>query len=730
MALRPLLFAALLALAGTAAHAQTTPAPAVAPAPLPNTLAADWWNYFDATGDALVARIAAFDGALGSLAQRVRDDPDVAGRDVALPMLAEVRELARRLPAARTRSAPTPEPLPPVAQHYGPEQLLSFGTQLREARLELDFERDEMARQEPSLKAANAQINDAKAAYLALGPDAPERLAAGLAIMRDRLSWALRQQDLRLRRARVEHLTQRVAALENRVATAARELEVDADAVRKAGKALQAAREQAARLRREATQLRLRDPGYGESARERAVARRHSQQLLQVEADTARADLDADRAALVQALARVASGSGDDDALDALREAHRTLTARTQAVTEQGHTWRLATNRERGAAAAQLALADGSDADLARVHRERIERADATLTALNRLEQELAGSSLVLEAAQARLVDEGGHLEDVLTRTEDSLADAWETVREWSTASMFEINETPVTPVGLLRVALILFIAWWVAKGVGGAIGTLMDRRDTMSRASLYTLQRLSTYVILLVGFFVGLSSIGIDFTKFALVISALGVGLGFGLQAIFSNFVAGLIILFEKSLKVGDFVELESGVNGEVREINIRSTLITTNDNIDILVPNSEFVNGRVTNWTLREAFRRLRVPFGVAYGTDKDLVKKAALEAAEGVPFTLKNSPGREPKVWLTGFGDSSLDFELVVWLTTDAVKRPSAVQAAYTWELESALARHGIEIPFPQRDLHLRSGFGGDGAGALPPVAAGDTTAGGPG
>jgi small-conductance mechanosensitive channel len=190
---------------------------------------------------------------------------------------------------------------------------------------------------------------------------------------------------------------------------------------------------------------------------------------------------------------------------------------------------------------------------------------------------------------------------------------------------------------------------------------------------------------------------------------SALGVGIGFGLQTLISNFVAGLIILFERSLKVGDFVELESGVTGIVNEINMRSTLITTNDNIDILVPNSEFVGGRVTNWTLREAHRRIRVPFGVAYGTDKEQVKKAALEAADHVKWTLKGIPARLPQVWFVEFGDSSLNFELVVWLTPEAVKRPAAVQAAYLWEIETALTKYDIEIPFPQRDLHLRSMFG---------------------
>jgi potassium efflux system protein len=152
----------------------------------------------------------------------------------------------------------------------------------------------------------------------------------------------------------------------------------------------------------------------------------------------------------------------------------------------------------------------------------------------------------------------------------------------------------------------------------------------------------------------------------------------------------------------------LESGVTGEVQSVNIRSTMITTNDNIDILVPDSEFVNGRVTYWTLREAYRRMRIPFDIAYGTNKDLVKIAALEASDEVTHTLQ-TPGREPQVWLVNFGESSLDFELVLWLIPESVKRPGAVNAACTLAIESALALYEIEIPFPQRDLHVRSAFG---------------------
>ncbi|HET6431858.1 mechanosensitive ion channel family protein [Dyella sp.] len=232
------------------------------------------------------------------------------------------------------------------------------------------------------------------------------------------------------------------------------------------------------------------------------------------------------------------------------------------------------------------------------------------------------------------------------------------------------------------------------------------QRNRHVNQSTLYTVERLVRYLMLVIGVLWGLGVAGIPIAKMTVFAGALGVGLGFGLQAIFNNFVSGLILLFDRSLKVGDFVELASGIHGHVREIRIRATLISTNDDIDILVPNSEFVTGRVVNWTLREVARRQKIPFGVAYGTDKELVKKAALEAAAEVPFTLSLGGPRAPQVWLTGFGDSSLDFALVVWLNADATRRVGAITAAYYWALHTALERYGIEIPFPQRDLHVKS------------------------
>ena len=260
--------------------------------------------------------------------------------------------------------------------------------------------------------------------------------------------------------------------------------------------------------------------------------------------------------------------------------------------------------------------------------------------------------------------------------------------------------------IGSLLAGVLVFVlflvAIWIMKRLLHRYG---QRNQHVNQSTLYTVERLFRYLMLVVGLLSALGMIGIPIAKMTVFAGALGVGLGFGLQAIFNNFVSGLILLFDRSLKVGDFVELASGVHGHVREIRIRATLISTNDEIDILVPNAEFVTGRVVNWTLREAARRQKIPFGVAYGTDKELVRKAALEAAAAVPFTLSLEGPREPQVWLTGFGESRLEFSLVVWLNADATRRVGAVMAAYYWALHTALEKYAIEVPLPQRDVHVR-------------------------
>ncbi|ARU55501.1 MscS family transporter [Oleiphilus messinensis] len=270
---------------------------------------------------------------------------------------------------------------------------------------------------------------------------------------------------------------------------------------------------------------------------------------------------------------------------------------------------------------------------------------------------------------------------------------------------LFSIGESAVTPGSIIWVLIIVGFAAFLSARFRKLLARVAEGRRTVSEASLFAIGRIVHYIIMVAAVLIGFSTLGIDLSKLALVAGALSVGIGFGLQSIFNNFISGIILLFERPLKVGDLIELESGVRGRIKSINVRSTQITTWDNIDILVPNSEFISGRVTNYTFIDDLRRLHIPFGVAYGSEKETVKKAAIEAALRVPFTLTEGD-RAPDVWLVNFGASSLDFELIVWIRGNQLPKRGSTTAYYLWEIETSLKEHGIEIPFPQQDLHVRS------------------------
>ena len=288
-----------------------------------------------------------------------------------------------------------------------------------------------------------------------------------------------------------------------------------------------------------------------------------------------------------------------------------------------------------------------------------------------------------------------------LTRAEPAAAPA----AGWLNRSLFRGGGVDLTVGSIIAAVLLFGLCVVLSMLVRQLLRRYARRYEHVNLSSIYVFGRLMHYLLLLIGVLLALNASGIPIARFTVFAGALGVGLGFGLQAIFNNFVCGVVLLFDRSLKVGDFVDLASGVHGRVRDIHIRATRITTNDDIDILVPNSEFVNGRVVNWTVREGFRRLKVPFHVAYASDKETVRQAALKAAHEVKFTLDAEGDKAPQVRLMAFGDWALQFELVVWLNADATRRPGAALAAYNWALHDALLAHGITIPLPQRDVQLR-------------------------
>ncbi len=269
--------------------------------------------------------------------------------------------------------------------------------------------------------------------------------------------------------------------------------------------------------------------------------------------------------------------------------------------------------------------------------------------------------------------------------------------------------DTPLVPIGgtnfTLSMLLYLIILLVLLVYFSGRLKFwLVDRLLAHTSVDIGVRQAVGSilrYVIIAVGFVVILQTSGIDLSALTVLAGALGIGVGLGLQNVASNFISGLIILFERPIKVGDRVEV-GGVTGNVVQISPRATTVVSNDNIAIIVPNSDFVTSSVINWSYTDRDVRFNIPVGVSYSSDPQDVKRLLLEVAAEHPGVLKQP---QPDVLFQEFGDSSLNFVLRVW-TRDYTSRPGVIRSDLNYAISDKFKERGVEIPFPQRDLHIRS------------------------
>lgn len=253
----------------------------------------------------------------------------------------------------------------------------------------------------------------------------------------------------------------------------------------------------------------------------------------------------------------------------------------------------------------------------------------------------------------------------------------------------------------LFRLLVLLAAVFWLSSSLKRFVFRRFLSSSGLSRSLQYTLAQIIGYLILFIGAAVALQNAGIDLSALALFAGAIGVGIGFGLQNITSNFISGIILLIERPVEIGDRVEV-GGVAGLVSEIRARSTTVVTNDNIAMIIPNSKFVEDTVTNWTHADPKVRFRIPISVAYGSDVEKVRELLLAVGRSHPLALADPP---PSVFFDGFGESALDFELAVW-TQEMSYRPRRFRSELNFAIEKAFREAGIEIPFPQRDVRIRS------------------------
>ncbi len=277
-----------------------------------------------------------------------------------------------------------------------------------------------------------------------------------------------------------------------------------------------------------------------------------------------------------------------------------------------------------------------------------------------------------------------------------SFAQAWDDL----TSLGVSVGQVHLTMAMILLALLVIYLSIQVSWLLRAALDTQVFPYSQVDRGVSDSIKKLLHYFFILIGFLLAISLAGIEMRNFAVLAGALGIGIGFGLQNIVNNFVSGLILLFERPIKVGDMVVVE-GDWGKVISIGLRSTVVETFDGSELIVPNSTLISQKVTNWTLTTTKARVVLPVGVAYGSDIEKVLRILLEAAESHSLVMTDPA---PRALFVGFGDSSLDFELRAWIAD--VNGRLGVRSELGQFIDRRFREEGVEIPFPQRDLHLRS------------------------
>ncbi len=694
-----LLLTLLVAVNSPAQNSDDATAPTI---PDLNSLQSNWWTYFEGSREEVEPRVDAFLTEVG--AQIVNLAPQ--NQEIAASMLVVDRDNFTAYLELLDDSVLAPQKLPEPAENYTIDDLLGLAATARNALASAAQEELEVDRERRIFNGAS-QVRDAifKEYVDAAAGDERWLVAARLIQARSALAISTRRlalltQSFGLATSFAQATTTRVEFATDRLAHTAESatLEELAGRIDSNKKDVEKAQAKLRAAEIAASSLDL------DAAQGRSQQRLQQQRLLGAEVGLALAET-----ALAQTEAQhwwteIDLLAAPDT--QALADKELAWSEFIRDVNQQTIDWKRQTEDE--LLAVQSINRDDLDRESRRLLDQRLGTAQETLASARELNTAIANLELLIGVVNNAAAEYTGAFRSWLASASLKAKTAYIRIADLADVTLFSVGETPVTGGDIIRALVILLVAMLLSRGIRHAIRRVAGSDSSGTQASLYTVSRLTHYFIVIFAVFIALSSIGLDFGNLALVAGALSVGIGFGLQSIVNNFVSGLIILFEHTLRVGDYIELDTGLTGTVKSINVRSTLINTNDNIDIVVPNSEFVTTRLTNWTLGERILRVRIPFGVAYGSDKDLVKQAAMEAAAEVSYTLTNMKGREPDVWLTEFGDSSLNFLMLVWVNRQGAKRPTRTRSAYLWALETKLGEHGIEIPFPQRDLNFPSGW----------------------
>ncbi len=673
--------------------------------PTPTTLDPKWWTYFSSVeGKELEARVQNF-------LTRMKEYEKILSPEAKKAYQGLIEKTIVNLQAyEKLKSQKVEEVSPaPFKESYTIQQQVDVATNIRKVETQLQSESRELQLLKNRSDAIREHIDDTMASYLNIDENTPEKLKAGLDIMSSQAALGVTEQKIRLLEKKTENIHSQLENLKNELIYARKHTQHGNLDLNKIKEKISEIEQEFEERKKEALSAELDAIGVFTEDR---IGRTKSHLMADyaLNADLAesivKVDLIFQKTLLgIGELAQNVKGFDLSKMKQQVDKWEENLDHIKTSLAE----WKIKSNEELERLGSKVSPEEEAKlgAEYRDVQKKRYQTVQQIMANIESLDRKIFATSVILEDFNQMIVNRQSNLVSLYYYIYDGLYKCCSNLFGWYYKTIFKIGGVPISISSLIDMLFVIFVAYLIGVVLRIVVIKLSKRHGRITKGTLFLINRIITYFFIIVGIFLAISVIGLDVSTIFILLGALSVGIGFGLQSIVNNFVSSLVILFSRNVNIGDYIELSTGIWGQIEDVNVQNTTIRTWDGIDVVVPNSQLISQEFHNWTMRDPFMRFHVPFSVAYGTDKELVEKAAVEAAMNVECTISSHPTlAPPKIWFTKFGDSALEFDLVVWVNMYGVQgRKGSVISTYLWEIDNTLKKYNITVPFPQRDLHIK-------------------------
>ena len=670
-----------------------TPKPANIPPPTPVVpdpmkLSPSWWEYFNVDDDDLQKHIKKTQETLEKVKRSLSEEEDA--QTVSL-----VNRILIRLESLPETKTPLPSISPPqkeFAESYTLPALVDLGKKLRENEENMRSRTNKLHLLRNNIKAQTSFLDNLLAHYLASSEKTPERLTMGLEMILTKLELVLDQHRMVLLEHQIERQKNQLDVLNQEAKFARRHLIPSKDGQAAIEEEISQAEKKAALAQTEAFRAvsrlnqKLDTQQFTQFERDVASQTVHKANVLAAVAMTATIN-----AKIEKEIFLIASKKRKDDGSQILSKISKWKSELSK-IQKDNQEWKSNTKTEMERSLKKLSTPT-TQAMEERQEQKALVLVNETFLGIKKLENELFLSAFLLEQLYQLYQEKYSGVLDRVQAVWITILVFFKTNTKWFAESLFKIGETPITPVGLFKVILIAVIAYFLAKFVQAMIKRLGEKYSTIEQSAIYTLSRIAYYCIFYIGLFIAITSIGVEFTAFAFVAGAITFWMGFGLIPIVTNFAAGIIVLLDKNIRKGDLVKLESGEKGRIAEMNVRTSILYTEDGQQMIIPNTELVVKKITNRSLYVGAQCLTLPFEVDPSADKNQVRDLIIQTAKDQSCTATH---KDPQLFLKHFDSNALYFELKVWiLRKEAKKERELLYSTYMWAIDSALRENNIPL-----------------------------------